>query len=619
MYPNSQEIIERLNININLFWDKLETGEHKKNLTHIDKIIICESLLGNSRQEIASKINVSEQNIRDRLSKYIYPKIATALEIDQEQIAGNWVLILNYLLDSKNIYKLNPAPQLNNDNFQGSFGRQVFLYPPNQEIVQLQIEGTKFYQQGLYYQAAKCFIWAAKKEKQIYGIGNPEVLIYINNCLLEYKQTLLQTRKIKVYTLAVVVPFYHNQGHVAAEILRGIAQIQFQINLPIFEKLSLDQEISLDDIKPDIFSTVKQTDSQIAGKILIVNDPNNLYNPYNQTAENLANLAAKLNLIAVLGHYSSEMTAKALEFYAQQGLVLVNSSSTSNQLSHISKGESLSFFRLTTQDDINALALARYLQGKFAQQGLKKVAVICNQNSSYCNSYKNSFQAELAQYPEQFTFLEPYGYISENYYHIQTYLDTIKNQGVDIIVVIPDGGLEPNSLDNAGLISRLNLHNCLIAGSATFYQENILYWLHEQQQYNLINPDECQIIACIPWHWHSQENGCNSHNTIAQQFCQIGTQLWGEENLTWRSATAFDAVLIIWRILERYHIEDSQSLLIHINQYFKEKRQQVQGVTGMIAFNKNGDRLHPPTEIVNVQWDRQKQKWQWNLKMHKCS
>ena len=127
------------------------------------------------------------------------------MQVYQEQIAGNWVIILNFLLNTNNGYKLNPAPQLNNDNFQGSFGRQIFLYPPNPEIVKFQIEGTQFYQQGLYYQALKCFLWAWKKELEVYGIGNPEILIYINNCLIEYKQSLLQTRGIEVYTLAVVV------------------------------------------------------------------------------------------------------------------------------------------------------------------------------------------------------------------------------------------------------------------------------------------------------------------------------------------------------------------------------------------------------------------------------
>ena len=613
MCQNCQQVIEQLGINIDLFFQKLDTLSNKKQLSELDKGIICQSLLGYSRQHIANRVNLPGQNIRDRLSNYIYPRIAELMQVDQEQIAGNWVIILNLLLHPNNNYKLNPAPQLNNDNFQGSFGRQIFLYPPNQEIVQFQIEGTQFYQQGLYYQALKCFLWAWKKEVKIYGIGNPEVLIYINNCLIEYKRTLLQDKKIEIYTLAVVVPFYHNRGHVAAEILRGIAQIQLQVNLPIFDKASLEKEINLDDIRPNIFFTLNNADSQIALQILIVNDLNNLYSPYNQTAENLANLAPQLNVIAILGHYSSEMTKKALHFYSKNGLILVNSSSTSNELSHLSGGESLSFFRLTTQDSVNAKRLADYLTEKFSKQSKKKVAIIYNNNSTYSTSYRSTLKKYLEQSKEQFVFLQECSYISENYYQIQAYLEDIKQDGVDIIIIIPDGGIEPNSLNNAGLISRLNLNNCLIAGSATFYQENVLHWIDEQSQYNLINHSECQIIACIPWHWNSKENGCNSDNFMQERFCQMGTQLWGEENLTWRSATAFDSALIILRILEKYHCKDSQSLLIHMNQYFKEQRKQVKGVTGIIEFDERGDRINPPAEIVAVRWNAQQQKWKWNI------
>ncbi|MBA3920995.1 MAG: amino acid ABC transporter substrate-binding protein [Nostocaceae cyanobacterium] len=608
MYQNCQQVIEQLNINIDLFFEKLDAPANKKQLSELDKVIICQSLLGQSRHHIANIANLPEQNIRDRLSKYIYPKIAETLQVEQEEIAGNWVLIMNLLLNPSNGYKLHPAPQLNNDNFQGSFGRQVFLYPPNQEIVQFQIEGTQFYQQGLYYQALKCFLWAWKQEREIYGRGNPEVLIYINNCLIEYKQSFLQQKGIEIYTLAVVVPFYHNQGHVAAEILQGIAQIQLQVNLPSFDKISLGKEINLDDIRPKIFFSLNS--NQIALRILIVNDPNNLYAPYNQTAENLANLAPQLNLMAIVGHYSSEMTKKALQVYAKNGLVLVNPSSTSNELSHLSGGESLSFFRLTTQDSINATRLADYLKEFSANP--KKVAIIYNKNSSYSNSYRNTIKEYLNHHKEQFIFLPECSCISENYYQIQAYLEEIKQTGVDIIIIIPDGGIEPNSLNNAGLISRLNLDHCLIAGSAAFYHDNVLHWIHEQSQYNLTN-NPSQIIACIPWHWHSQENGYNSENPLAQHFCQIGTQLWGHENLTWRSATAFDSMLIIMRILEIYHSQDSQSLLIHMNQYFKEQRKQVRGVTGNIQFDYRGDRINPPTEIVAVKWDTPQQQWKWTI------
>jgi branched-chain amino acid transport system substrate-binding protein len=297
MHQSYQKVIELLCINIKLFFEELDGISYQKPITELDKIIICQSLLGHSRQNLANMMNLSEQSIRDRLSKYIYPKIAQLFQVEQEEIAGNWVMILNLLLDPENNYRLNPTPQLNNDNFQASLGRQVFLYPPNQEIVKFQIEGMKFYQQGLYYQAFKCFIWAWKKEIEIYQVGNPEILVYINNCLIEYKKNTFKERKITIYTLAVVVPFHHNQGAVAAEILRGVAQMQLQVNLQSFDAIDLAQEINLDDIRLKTFSSINDTVPKIALQILIVNDLNNLYAPYNQTADNLAKLAAELNLI----------------------------------------------------------------------------------------------------------------------------------------------------------------------------------------------------------------------------------------------------------------------------------------------------------------------------------
>ncbi|AUB36185.1 ABC-type branched-chain amino acid transport system, periplasmic component [Nostoc flagelliforme CCNUN1] len=136
----------------------------------------------------------------------------------------------------------------------------------------------------------------------------------------------------------------------------------------------------------------------------------------------------------------------------------------------------------------------------------------------------------------------------------------------------------------------------------------------------MVDKNECQIIACVPWHWHSKTNGCNSENQLGQKFCQLGTQLWGEENLTWRSGTAFDSVLIILRVLEQFNISDSQSLLIYMNKYFKEDKKQVKGVTGIIQFEKNGvgvarrrHRINPPAEIVAVKWNAQQSKWQWTI------
>ncbi|NJO77321.1 MAG: hypothetical protein HC827_01570 [Cyanobacteria bacterium RM1_2_2] len=341
MVQDIHQVVEQLNINVDLLFEHLKASSTTFN--ELDQTVVCQSLLGYSPQEISSLLALPRQKIRDRLSDSIYPSLATLMQVEQEQIAGKWVIILNFLLNPKHCYKLNPAPQLNSDNFQGSFGRQIFLSPPDQAIVRLQIDGTQFYQQGLFYQAAKCFLWAWEQEKQTYEMGNPEVLIYLNNCLVDYKISCLRAQEIQVYTIAVVVPFHHNQGQIAAEILRGVAQLQTQVNLPIFDAIQLNQEINLEIIRPSTFFNLNRTAKQFALKILVVNDPNNLYTPYNQTAEMLSNLAAQINLVAVIGHYSSEMTQKALSFYAKNGLMLVNSSSTSDQLSSLSGGERLSF------------------------------------------------------------------------------------------------------------------------------------------------------------------------------------------------------------------------------------------------------------------------------------
>lgn len=618
-----QKVIERLGIDVELFLQKLEAGLYKRALSERDKEIICRFLLGYRRKQIAEAINISDGEVGNQLNTNIYPRIAELMQLDQGEVANNWALILNFLLHPINGYRLNPALQLNSDNFQGSFGRQIFLYSSNQKIIQNQIKGTQRYQQGLYYQALLLFSKAWNEEQKIYGRGNPEVAIYINNCLIEYQKAFLQKQGVRIYTLAVVVPFHHNQGRIAAEILRGIAQIQSQINFRNFDVTELELEFCQSTgedetlsyrktnsksnngaskvISSNLFSLLNSKDnpltfSGIALRIMIVNDPNNIYDPYNQTAEKLTSLASQLNLVAVIGHYSSEMTQTALSFYSEKGITLVNSSSTSNDLSQLD--ESTGFFRLTTQDNVNAEYLVHYLAENFADKKLQKVAIIYNENSNYSCSYRAAIKNCLTQHSTQLELQSEYERIGGSFHEIQAYIAAIQQEDINIIILIPDGGIEPNSLNNAGLISRLNLKKCVIAGSATLYHENVLHWMHERSQWDLEDLNDCQLVACIPWHWHSQKNGCDSPNPIARQFCQIGAQLWGKENLTWRSATAFDSILVILKALERY--QDGESLLIQMRRYFKVQGRELRGVTGAIKFFENGDRMSPPTEIVAV-------------------
>lgn len=606
-----QEIIEILNIHIDKFLDNVRQQQGNGTIEDHDENIIGLFLLGNTCKCIAEKEKKSIQNIRDRLSKIIYPRIALIMGVkEQSKIAGEWAKILNFLLDTKNNYKLNPPPQLNYDNFQGSIGNQFFIFSGNKDIVQKKINATNFYQRGLFYQAFHCFLSAWKIERESYGLGNPETLIYLNNCLIDKYKNILEERIIKVYTLAVVVPFHHNQGKVATEILRGIAQIQSHINYSIYQKLL---EFEYIEEFEKVFFRLNNNQEKIVIKILIVNEPNNIHFPTNKTAERLCELSSELNIIAVLGHYSSEMTRQAIPIYANHGIVLLNFSSTSNKLSNLPTAEQLSFYRLTTQDRISATDLVNYLTIISTNNVPQNTCIIYNQNSSYSLSYQKTIEQALRENEGIFNYVDNYPNLGDNHNKIRPYLAQITEKNINIIFLITDGGIEPNSLNNTGFISRLNVNNCLIAGSATFYHENVINWIDELHQLKLIDHETLNIIACIPWHFNSNSNGINSDNYMAENFCELGRNLWGENNLTWRSATAFDAVLTVFRTLERYPIDKHQELVENMDIFLKINQETINGVTGKIQFSENGDRVNPPTEIVGINFNQNRQEWEWNI------
>jgi branched-chain amino acid transport system substrate-binding protein len=454
---------------------------------------------------------------------------------------------------------------------------------------------------------------ANQLELSRYGTSNPEEIVYINNCAIALQEEKLKQGNVNIYTIAVVVPYYHNQGRIAAEMLKGIAQLQLQINWHIFCQAKLEKEFGLSSEAIETLINTWQTNPKIALRVLITNDPNNLYDPLNQTATALVKLVHSANIMAVIGHYSSEMTATALTIYAEHGMPLINSSSTSDELSNLSIGNRMAFYRLNSPDRVNAKYLIDTLAAKLIYRTAIKVAIIYNQNSSYSKSYYRRVVNNLEERSPQFTLLTPFQYLSADYYQIRDYLNEINRQKVDIIIIIADGGVEPNSMNNVGAI--INQQNCWIVGSATLYQENVLHWLDGQN----VESTHPRIMACVPWHWDSARSGDRSDNFMSQQFCKLGTHLWGKGNLTWRSATTFDAGWLIVNTLVEYQrqnsgtpLKNSAALLEQMNRDFQLEKLILQGVTGQISFDPNsGDRLQPPTEIACVKYDSDRQKWLW--------
>jgi branched-chain amino acid transport system substrate-binding protein len=591
------QVNEKLGVDIDSFF--IDLDKHNT-LQPTDKTIICASLLGKNREEISEITNC---RVQDRLSKFIYPKIAQLMSVEKKKIAGNWILVLNWLLDPAREYRLNPSTQLNADNFQASFGRQVFLHTHDRDIGTDQISGTRHYQFNSFYQARKCFLAAWKSGKKTFDSGSPEILIYINNCAINLNTAELERKNIFIYTIAVVVPIHHDRGQIATETLRGIAQIQLQINAQIPD-LSIDKlELAHEVLRPLSLR-------HFALKILIVNDINNLHTGNDRTAESLVKLSSGLNLIAVIGHYSSEATSRALPVYAEAGMILVNSSSTSTKLSSLDTGKQLCFFRIPPMDSINATSLISFLSIASNFPHLpkqKKVAIIYAKYSTYSNSYLTAVEQELDVRKKDFKLLSTFGYgvkgEEEEYPKLGDYTKEISSAGVDIVILIIDARIDPNFLANTGLLSELDLKHCVLAGSATLYRQKFS---------RAIYPDRPQIISCLPWHWHSSNNGSQSNNNLANDFCAVAKSLWGSKNVTWRSATAYDSVLLIARILQQFpNINSSDMLLQRMDEYLKDQNHSLAGVTGLLSFQENGDRHQPPTEIVRLCWNESARNWQW--------
>ena len=287
--------------------------------------------------------------------------------------------------------------------------------------------------------------------------------------------------------------------------------------------------------------------------------------------------------------------------------MLVNSSSTSTQLSSLGIGEQLCFFRIPPVDTINVARLVDFLADPAAfphLPTLKKTAIIYAKNSIYSNSYRQAIENELSTKTSSFQVLSTFGYVSEEDIRSSHYIEQINSEGVDIVIIIIDARIDPNFLANTGLLSQLNLDRCVLAGSATLYKQNFGRAIDDLQPH---------IVSCLPWHWDSRANGCNSDRLPARGFCTLASRLWDANKVTWRSATAFDSVLLIYQIFQQFpDIDDSRSLLEQMDRYFKLEHHQFQGITGQIAFQANGDRLHPTAEIVKLEWHQSQRRWQWN-------
>ena len=418
-----------------------------------------------------------------------------------------------------------------------SFGEEILV--PGTLVAEKQA-GVEAFRRGNYAQAVK---WLQKARQE--QLNDPETLIYLNNA----RTVLTHTN---YYTIAAIASLGNPTLDTTQETLRGVAQAQDEFNATI---------------KP----------GQPGLKVLIANDNNSP----NQAKDIAESLASKGDVLAVIGHYTSDATIAAMEVYKKHQLSLISPTSSSDKLTNISPF----FFRTIPSDEVNGQALASYLLKTVKQQ---KAAIFYNPKSTYSISLENQFREKfslgggqvVAGFDLSNCLLDPKAAINK-----------AEKLGAKSFVLIPDANVDPCAFRNALKALRYNQGSYWTVGGDTLYTPALL------QERELAN----NLVIGIPWH---------SLKSLNPEFALATAKLWKGRQVSWRTALAYDATRVLMvalqkrspmNLIESFRASVDPSIRrLHLQQRLKEPNFQVTGATGVISFAPTGDRNEPIGTLVKV-------------------
>jgi len=304
--------------------------------------------------------------------------------------------------------------------------------------------------------------------------NDPESLIYRNNARIADGEA---------YTIAVAVPANKEFLGPALEIMRGAAQAQAEIN----EAGGIDG---------------------VPLRMLIAGDSGQAAGSF----ETASDLVENEEVLAVVGHYTSDMTLAAAEAYEANGLAMISPTSTAEKISEA--GEYI--FRTVPSDRLAAAALARHVLNSLDKT---QAAVFYTADSAYSRSVRSEFTTELlsngGEVVADFNVSEP-GYSAGQA------LQAAKAAGAEVIMLALT-----EETDNASLqVLAVNNGELPTVGGDSLYDFNIL---------DVGREDAVGLTVSVPWHILSHQQS---------QFVRSSRELWGAA-VNWRTVTAYDAVLTL--------------------------------------------------------------------------
>jgi ABC-type branched-subunit amino acid transport system substrate-binding protein/tRNA A-37 threonylcarbamoyl transferase component Bud32 len=418
-------------------------------------------------------------------------------------------------------------------------------------------------QRGINEFADSNYLEALKLLKQSWREDrkDPETLIYINNALLK-------AINAEYYTIAIVVPIRRNQdgsilnANLAEELLRGIAQAQTEVNLGL---------LAANENNKDFPGQGFLEPKAIKGKGLkvIIADDGNI----KSYAVKRANyLVAQPDILAVIGHYTSDMTVETVDIYNRNQLVAISPGSTTEELTRKPRKF---FFRTAPTTSIESESLVNQLL--LADE--KKAAVFYNPNSPFSASLWEEFKKQFEALGGATSRISNYYDLSKNNFNAEAAIKEVEKGGKTALLLIPDGQVT-NSLENALEMIKANNDRNWVVGPWTLYDPKTLELATQLKSVEKLG---------ISVFWHPLIS-------FDKKFPQNVEKLWGGPVNT-RAALTYDAARTLIKALEMQPEPSREGM----QKTLADPNFKAEGATGIIEFDsRTGNRKNPPKRLVHI-------------------
>jgi eukaryotic-like serine/threonine-protein kinase len=378
---------------------------------------------------------------------------------------------------------------------------------------------------------------------------------------------LLKAIGADYYTIAIIVPIRRDeQGKItsaalAEELLRGLAQAQTEVNLSLLSNNSDRDFPGRDFIAPNNLN-------QKGIRVIIADDSN----IKSEAVKRAKYLVKHPEIIAVIGHYTSDMTVETIDIYDRDRLVAISPGSTTEELTRKPRKF---FFRTAPTTSTEAKSLVDFLWSV----GQKKVACFYNPNSPFSASlweeFKNQFEAKGGVALR----INNHYDLSKNDFNAQAAIAEVEKAGIKSMAVFPDGQVT-SSIENALEMIKVNNDRNWIVGPWTLYEPRTLEIAKQLKSVE-------KLAISVFWH---------PLDSFDKKFPQNAEKLWGGPVNT-RSALTYDAAKTLIKALEK----QAQPSREGMQKTLADPNFKAEGATGIIEFNsKTGNRKNPPKLMAHI-------------------